>query len=298
MQSQLEVTERKEMNLDSESISKFKSIKDVLGCLTQDKQQIFDALEPFNGCPVTYNVHFQNQQVGNLCKDEYDCSKCLNKGFYYVIVDDLYKHEAMTPCHCQKIRAALKQSEKSGLGDMRKHRLNNYLITESWQQEMRDLAKDYILEAIDQWLLLFGQSGTGKTHLSSAVCNKRLEDGYEVLYTPWRDYIDKVKDYKTSSYERENHYQQMVMNTQILYIDDLFKGKITDADKSYAFELINYRYTKKLVTIISSEMSITQIAREVDEAVAGRLKEMAGKYYFQINKDIKKNYRFKEDKVT
>jgi len=32
--------------------------------------------------------------------------------------------------------------------------------------------------------------------------------------------------------------------------------------------------------------------------VAGRMKEMAGKYCFQISKDMKKNYRFQEDKTA
>lgn len=296
--SQSMQTETKQMNSDSRSTDGFKSLGEVMPDAAISEQEILDTLASFNNCLVEYRVDFQNRQAGDLCTEEYDCSRCLNKGFYYVVVIDPYKHEAMTPCHCKKIRAALKQSEKSGLGDMRKHRLNNYFITEPWQRDMRALTKSYILDATIEWLLLLGQSGTGKSHLSAAVCNKRLEDGHEVLYIPWRDYIEEMKKFKTSSYDRENHYQHMVMNAEVLYIDDLFKGKVTDADKSYAFELINYRYTKKLVTIVSSEMSITQIAREVDEAVAGRLKEMAGKYCFQIEKDINKNYRFKEGKTA
>ena len=53
---------------------------------------------------------------------------------------------------------------------------------------------------------------------------------------------------------------------KVLYIDDFFKGGITDADFRLAFEIINARYNDKgLRTIISSEVKIKDLMKIVDE---------------------------------
>ena len=83
---------------------------------------------------------------------------------------------------------------------------------------------------------------------------------------------------------------------EILYIDDLFKGKVTETDVNVAFQLINERYNTNLVTIVSSELLLKDL-REIDEAIAGRLKEKAKSYCIQVAKDSSKNYRFKDEIV-
>ena len=57
-----------------------------------------------------------------------------------------------------------------------------------------------------------------------------------------------------------------------------------------AYELINYRYVKKLTTIISSEKQLDELM-EIDSAIAGRINEMAGNYLIKI-KGKDKNLRF------
>ena len=59
----------------------------------------------------------------------------------------------------------------------------------------------------------------------------------------------------------------------MLFIDDLFKGKITDSDINIMFELINHRYFNNLPIIISSELSVSRLLG-VDEALGSRLIEM------------------------
>ena len=65
----------------------------------------------------------------------------------------------------------------------------------------------------------------------------------------------------------------------------------------YAFRLINYRYNNDLVTIISSELLISEL-RAIDEAIAGRMKQKAtNRFMVQIGRNEERNYRFKDEVI-
>ena len=91
-----------------------------------------------------------------------------------------------------------------------------------------------------------------------------------------------------------------VKTADILYIDDFFKTRrgdfVSTADVNATFKIINYRYNEELATIISSELSLQQIV-EIDEALGSRIAEMANHKIF-IERDPKKNYRFRDKKVS
>ena len=79
----------------------------------------------------------------------------------------------------------------------------------------------------------------------------------------------------------------------VLYIDDLFKGtkNPSEYDVGIAFELINYRDSNNLITLISSEMTDSEL-KAVDEAIHGRIKAHATDgFMISIKADSSKNYR-------
>lgn len=115
----------------------------------------------------------------------------------------------------------------------------------------------------------------------------------------WQDDITKIKQVINDGEVYEaliNSYK----TAEILYIDDFFKTRrgdfVSTADVNATFKIINYRYNEELPTIISSELSIMDIA-EIDEALGSRIAEMSNHKIF-IEKDIRKNYRFRDKKVS
>ena len=88
-----------------------------------------------------------------------------------------------------------------------------------------------------------------------------------------------------------SNYLDDIKQVEVLYIDELLK-KYNDTDLKYIIEIINYRYTNNLKTIISSERTIDELL-EIDEATFGRVIEKADKFIINIPKDKKKNYRLK-----
>lgn len=87
-------------------------------------------------------------------------------------------------------------------------------------------------------------------------------------------------------YDRElNRYAA----ARVLYIDDLFKGKITESDINIMYEIINYRYINRLPVIISTELFLKDLD-ECDEAISSRIMEMCKGNVISL-KEKELNYR-------
>ena len=240
-------------------------------------------------------VELDNLKKGNLTG--LDCEVCRNKGFISIYIPETDSSK-IDDCECMKVRKSQKNAEQSGMGELLSHRLRDFKATEPFQVVMRDKVKDYILNARTEWFLALGQSGCGKTMICSSICNERMtrydEDQRkytQVKYMIWNDYVEKMNKLRFE-FDRD-HYFYDHAKAELLYIDDLFKGRHTDNDIKLAFDLINYRYNNNLPTIISSEMTIDEI-RNLDEALAGRMFQKATeRFTVQVGKDEDKNYRFK-----
>ena len=222
-------------------------------------------------------------------------SECKNRGKIAIPKDD--GNVFFQECDCMKIRRCVQKMESSGLREVIKtYTFEAYQDTEDWQTTVKQGAMAYA-EKLEGWLLFCGQSGSGKTHLCTAVCRRRLLDGDEVRYMPWRQDIRKLK-----SMDANNQLEALkkLQTAPILFIDDLFKvGRAADgscnptaADINIAFDIINYRYTKRLPTIISTEKYPAELV-EIDEAAGGRIVEMAQGNTYLIEKKQGRNYRLR-----
>lgn len=234
-----------------------------------------------------------NKTVGDLTG--YDCPKCLNRGRYAEQKEG--GGVSIVECDCMKIRRCVQKMEDSGLRDVIKnYTFDAFRDTESWQTTIKQGAMSYSGNP-DGWLLFCGQSGGGKTHLCTAVCRKFLLDGKEVRYMPWRQDIRELKAMESN---RQIEALKKLQTVPVLYIDDLFKTgrdasgscNPTAADVNLAFDIINYRYTKRLTTIISTERSPAELV-DIDEAIGGRIVEMAQGHTYCIEKKNGRNYRLR-----
>lgn len=233
-------------------------------------------------------------------EDGYDCRACKNKGHIMQIREyGTGWQQVLVECKCVDVRNNILRMRKSGLKDIIKdYTFDKFQAVEPWQQAIKAAAMEYAKNPAG-WFFLGGQSGAGKTHLCTAICREFLLTGRRVQYMLWRDDIVRIKNAATD-HDALAPMLDRLKNVEVLYIDDLFKtGKNPDgrvqkpssADINYAFEVINYRYCNPdLLTIISSEWSEAELL-EIDEAIAGRIYEMAKTY--TIAKDRSRNYRIR-----
>lgn len=237
-----------------------------------------------------------NNQTGILTG--YDCLICKNKGEIMVVRDGI-KYYA--ECGCMAVRRSIENMHRSGLGELlNQKKFSNYKQTEEWQKGVVDTAKRFI-ESDSRGFLFYGQSGIGKTHICTAISRALLKQGIPLKYMLWVDESKKIKQ----AIKDEAKYAELIdelKNVQALYIDDFFKvskrTQPSDADISLAVEIINYRYNlaqtskKRYITIISTEWSIKRL-NEFDNALCGRLCEMASKDFILSVFGEEKNYRLK-----
>lgn len=148
--------------------------------------------------------------------------------------------------------------------------------------------------------MLMGQAGGGKTHIILAIGKALLERKMKVLYMP---YLEAIRELKANAMDDE-YYNKLINRykmAEVLIIDDLFKDKVkkgrltaelTEADMRHIYPILNYRYSNKLPTLISTECT-PQMLIELDEALAGRILERCGKSYgIEFNNQC--NYRLRQ----
>ena len=238
-------------------------------------------------------VEMFNQETGKLSRDDYDCPLCQNRGYTTHLNEQGYEYQRN--CSCVQIRETARKMRHSGLGNMTKCTFDNFTVTETWQREMKTIARDFLRDRQSRALYIGGQPGCGKTHLCSAVFLDYLKRNYRCKYMIWCDESKRLKAIvNDSSYKSEiAQYKEVA----VLYIDDFLKVRNgespTSADINLAFEIINTRtLSPDKVTILSSEKTLDDI-KTFDEALMSRIFQACGKYKISIGKDDRRNYRLK-----
>ena len=275
-----------------------KSIAEIIDIATSRESLCTKEPRETQESPYYYIAKRENEREGKKhLYDGFNCDLCKNKG-YIVDTKNKYGEDELVqrPCVCEKARKSIRNLKASGLENvLNDYRFDNYVAKEPWQQGVLDKAKKFVNDEGNHWFFMGGQSGAGKTHLCSAIAIDLLRKGVEVKYMLWKSESRKIKNDNFEGGDLIEYYK----NVEVLYIDDLFKvGKSfgeeiqrpTAGDINIAFEIINSRVAQKKKTIISSESTLLDLF-DIDEAVAGRIKQMCGEYCLNISKGEGKNYR-------
>ena len=220
------------------------------------------------------------------------CELCRN-GYVY-ITDDMGTERAAR-CSCMRAAWSRKLLRDSGLETQaERYTFENFKSEEVWQKKLKELATEYAADKSGSFFVS-GNTGAGKTHICTAICNELLKKGKGLRYFRWVEDGTRFKRAVNDTGEYAN--LQDYINADILYIDDLFKQSITDADIRLSYELINSRYISGKRTIVSTERDLTEIKESRDgagNAIAGRIYEMCGNGKYCVNlSGEEKNQRFK-----
>lgn len=122
-----------------------------------------------------------------------------------------------------------------------------------------------------QGLLLHGSVGTGKTFASACISNYLMENGKTVLVMNLGLYLIKLKKEWD---EAESNVLEYVKHCDLLVIDDFGVEKTTEFVLDKAFALIDTRYRAEKPLIITTNLSLKEIADKFGSRIADRLQEM------------------------
>ena len=247
---------------------------------------------------MQFNVDCYNETEGNLHQEDgIQCVVCNNKGWTQFVEDGCVRTRH---CRCWSRREAYKKAKSSGLGKYLKKTLDDYeTLGEDWRERCQRAVEAYIDRHShdDTWFMACGQNGSGKTLLGSIIANTLLtKKERSVMYVVWTDFIGEVKrDMMGEKANEVSVRMKEIKNVDVLFLDEVVK-KHNETDLRYLMEIINYRYTNDLKTIITSEKPLKELI-DIDEASFGRAVEKCEGFMINIPKDRKKDWRLRSLKM-
>ena len=204
---------------------------------------------------------------------KYFCEKCSDSGYIGGAKMCSCFHEAL-------VKATI---ASSGIGDLiEKQSFENFDLSRFNQdpklkakmsEVLRD-AKDYVATFDNKKnnLLLIGTTGTGKTHISTAIARKLIEKGYDVIYDSIHNIISDFEDDKfKSGYSYTEQKSAKYLECDILIIDDLGTEFSNQFTTSCLYNLLNTRINQGKATIISTNLSGTELSEKYDDRIYSRI---------------------------
>ncbi len=147
---------------------------------------------------------------------------------------------------------------RSGLGDQQARSLQ--FAFQQAQQYARSLSG---------WLFMMGPYGTGKTHLAAAIANSVMDMGVGVIFLTVPDLLDWLRASFSSADETFEQRLDEIRNVRLLVLDDLGTQNTTPWAEEKLYQIINYRYTHRLPTVVTTNLML----EEIDGRVASRLQD-------------------------
>lgn len=207
---------------------------------------------------------------------KYECSACMDTGF----IDN-----STRLCTCMRRALVLAGYESSGIGPLlERQTFENFSLQyytdpadRRRMEQVLETARRYVglfSDEKSQNLLFFGQTGLGKTHLSSAIAKSLIDRGFDVLYETAQNLFGDFEDekfnraYNTGVEERKT---DRYFSCDLLIIDDLGAELSNQFTASCLYNLINTRFNMGKSCIISTNLTHPEIEKRYSQRVLSRL---------------------------
>ncbi len=110
------------------------------------------------------------------------------------------------------------------------------------------------------WLVLTGQSGSGKTHLAAAIANSVLEAGHPAFFIFVPDLLDHLRSAfaPTSEISFDQLFEQ-VRNAPFLVLDDLGGHSGTQWAQEKLYQILNFRHSYRMPTVFTLGVPLEEL---------------------------------------
>ena len=218
----------------------------------------------------------------------YSCKLCNDTGY----IQDNYKSSM---CSCLKQEIYNIEYNKSNIANLETQNFDNFSL-EKYSNEVNKekynsdispreniaLIKKICLKFIDNFddpaeknLLFTGNTGLGKTFLSSCIAKELIQRDKTVLYQTAPIMLDTIIDYKFNKNNSSDETYKNLFDADLLIIDDLGTESLNNVKFTELFNIINTRLlnqnNKCLKTIISTNLSLPILNKTYGERIISRL---------------------------
>lgn len=202
-----------------------------------------------------------------------DCPECQGTGWRRVEVKGVSR---MTRCACQDGERTERLLAAARIPPRYEHcAFENFDLLKQADPSLKKAklyAQTFVKEyPLDYGLLFVGPTGVGKTHLAVAVLRELvLAKGVECLFYDFRDLLKSVQDsYNPVSQTSELRVLQPVIDAEVLALDELVASNPSDWVKETVAHIINTRYNRKKVTLITTTLRSETPGRAVVRMPSG-----------------------------
>ncbi len=209
---------------------------------------------------------------GDYTDVQYTCKTCSDTGFV-----------GTRMCSCLKEILIMRNIKSSGIGrlierqsfenfdlDWYKADPKVYEIMKKNVETAKRFANTFASHSDN--LLLIGNTGTGKTHISTAIAKVVISQGYDVLYDSAMNIFGVFEDDRFhSGYGQREKEGDKYLECELLIIDDLGAEFTNQMAVSTLYNLLNTRQNKGLSTIISTNLKATELSTKYDGRIVSRI---------------------------
>ena len=141
-------------------------------------------------------------------------------------------------------------------------------------------ARKYADPPVQDWLVLMGPPGRGKTHLAAAIANFHRQGGNDTLFIVVPDLLDYLRSaYAPDSRVTYDEVFNRVRTVDLLVLDDYGEEAAKPWAREKLYQIINYRYNARLPTVITTALDLDAM----DERIRSRLLDPGLTTYYAIN---------------
>ncbi len=218
----------------------------------------------------------------------YSCKLCYDTGY----IQNNYKS---TMCNCLKQEIYNIEYNKSNIANLETQNFENFSLEkfsdkvdkEKYNSEISPrentlLIKNICMNFINNFddpkeknLLFTGNTGLGKTFLSSCIAKEMIQRDKTVLYQTSPLMLDTIIDYKFNKNTSSDETYKNLLDVDLLIIDDLGTESLNNIKFTELFNIINTRLlnqnNKCLKTIISTNLSLPILNKTYGERIISRL---------------------------
>lgn len=267
----------------------------------ESKDEIFHNKCKFCGKdlkPIGLDYLYANIPLSSI---EYERCNCKESKIYWKEIDLKEEIQRKRKHFEQMIRQFYIQNYSSKR--IQDYQFKNFIITEINKKEI-EIAKDFTEKCINKnqknGLIITGKSGTGKTHLATAILNKLTEKDMLVLMGRLILLLDVIKDTFKDFSSKEKDIIELYSKVDMLIIDDLGTERISSWALEKLYTIIENRNENKLPIIVTTrfdkESLLDRFYQSEDEELAEDVIEKL--YQFCYGIELKKYDENEKKKVS
>lgn len=137
-------------------------------------------------------------------------------------------------------------------------------------QFCQDYAKSFHKNAGS--ILMSGETGLGKTHLSLAIAHEVIERGYSVEYASAQMLFSQLeREHFSKSEERKGRYEGQILNADLLILDDLGAEFCTQFTVAALYNIVNSRLLQRKPIIVNTNVSAQELEGKYTRRITSRI---------------------------